>query len=111
MLVDPVDDPHQALLRNDEGIAVHEEHFVLALHILGGEKNVAQDNAVILDGESLVLVSPAKAALVVAAAEGYLEEDAVGFAGRPDAHPFVMHAFICHNRIFSADSRLPRGYL
>jgi hypothetical protein len=96
MLLDPVENPHEPLLGNDQSVAVHEENLVLTLHVLGSEKNVAQNNLVILDGEALILVSAAKSALVVRASQGHLEQNAVRLAGRPDTHSFVMHAFAFH---------------
>ena len=36
MLFDPLQDPHQPWLGNDQGIAIHQKEAVLVLHVPGG---------------------------------------------------------------------------
>jgi hypothetical protein len=86
-------------LGNDEGVTVHEEDAVLSSHVLGCEPNVTRYNLVILDGEPFVLVGAAKRALIMRTAQGDLQQDAVGLAGRPDAIPLVVHAFVVKSEI------------
>jgi hypothetical protein len=41
VLPDPVEDPHESLLRNNKGIPIHEKDPVLPLHVLGSKQDVA----------------------------------------------------------------------
>ena len=46
----------------------------------------------VLDVKALVVIGAAKGAFVVRAAQGGLDKDAVGLAGRPDAVAHIMEA-------------------
>jgi hypothetical protein len=94
MFFDSFQNPHQPLLRNNQGIAIHQKKTIHILHILGRKKDIAQDGTVILDPKTLVLIGAAKGTLIMRATESYLQQDAVRLAGRPDASPFIVHAFI-----------------
>jgi hypothetical protein len=99
VLPDPVEDPHESLLRNDEGISVHKKDPVLPFHVLGGEQNVTQNDLIILDLESLVFVRTAKGALIMGTTQGDLKQDTIGFAGGSDTIPFIMHSFAFNNSL------------
>lgn len=47
----------------------------------------------------LVLIGTAKGALIMGTTQGYLKENAICLAGRPDTCPFIMHTFIFMNQI------------
>ena len=85
-------DTHQPFLGNDQGIAVHQKEAVLMRHVPCGKKDVAEDDAILLDPEALVRIRSAKGTAVMGTAQGDLQQDAVGLAGRPDAISFIMHA-------------------
>jgi hypothetical protein len=93
MLFDPFKDPNEPFLGYNQCISIHQKDPVLPLHVLGGEKDIAQDDLVVFDGKSLVFVGPAKGALIVRTSKCHLEQDAEGLAGRPDAGSFIVHAF------------------
>ena len=94
MLPDPLQNPNQPRLRNDQRVAVHQEKAVRLPHATGGIEDVAQNDPLLFDPKALVPVGAAKGATVVGASDRNLKQDASGFAGRPDAIPLIMHSFL-----------------
>ncbi len=92
MLLDTIEDPHEPFLGDDDGIPIHKEDPFYSLHIFRGKEDVGQNGVVILDPEPLLLIGPAEGTPVMGTPYGYLEQDAVGLAGWPNAVPLVVHA-------------------
>src|SRR5450756_1446810 len=55
MLPDPLQDPHQPWLGNDQRVAVHQKEAVLVLHVSGGIEDVTQDDPVAVSYTHLTL--------------------------------------------------------
>jgi hypothetical protein len=91
LFFDPGQNLQQSLLGDNQGVTVTEKNPALAPAILSGKGDVRHNNFIRLDAKALASVSAAKSALVSGAADGYLQQDAVGLAGRPDDVSFVMH--------------------
>jgi hypothetical protein len=65
MFFDTFQDPNQPLLRNNQGIAIHQKEAILLLHMSSRKKDVAQNNLVIFDLEALIRIRSAKRAFVM----------------------------------------------
>jgi len=81
----------QPFLGNDQRVPIAEENTALPLAPLGGKGDIRHYDVVRLDFETLPGVCPAECAFVMRTPHGGLEQDAVGFAWRPDHIAFVMH--------------------
>jgi hypothetical protein len=91
VLPDGIEDVDESLLRDDEGVAVAEEELVDLTDPPGCILQIFFDLLEALDAETLVFEARAEGAPVVRAADGDLQQQAVGLAGRPDDVSFVFH--------------------
>jgi len=81
----------QAFLGYDQSVAIAQKYPALASAVLGGKRNVGHDLFIGFDFEALTCVGATECAFIMGAADRYLQEDTVGFAGRPDNVTFVVH--------------------
>jgi len=87
----PFEEGAQPRLRQDQGVAVAEEEAPDRGKMAGRIIDIGPDNLLGGDSEALPLVHAAKGALVVGATGGYLQQDAVGLAGRTVDGSLVVH--------------------
>jgi len=74
-------------------IAITEKHPALPPTVRGGKSNIFHDDFIGLYAESLPSVCSAESALVAGAPHGYLQQNAVRLAGRPDDVALIVHKF------------------
>jgi hypothetical protein len=59
----------------------------------GRKSDIFHNDGIGFDSEALALVSPAEGAFITGATYGYLQQNAVGFAGGPYDVSFIVHIF------------------